>query len=51
MGASAILKFATASLSDMISRKSTKINHIAGLSLGFMSSYCAFQYDGNVLFP
>ena len=33
------------------------IHHIAGLSLGFMSSYCAnegiftFQYGGNVLFP
>ena len=33
------------------------IHHIAGLSLGFMSSYCAnegifaFQFGGNVLFP
>ena len=42
MGVTAILKFATASLSDMISQKSTVlIHHIAGLSLGFMSSYCA----------
>ena len=33
------------------------IHHIAGLYLGFMSSYCAnegifaFQYGGNILFP
>ena len=56
MGFSAILKFATAPLSDMISWKRTypPIHHIAGLSLGFMSSYCAnegisaFQYDEKV---
>ena len=50
MSVSAILKFATASGKLLI-------HQIAGLSLGFMSSYCAnegifaFQYGGNVLFP
>ena len=51
MGVSAVLKFTTAPLSDMISWKSTYPPY----SLGFMSSYCAnvgisaFQYGGKVL--
>jgi len=51
MGVSAILKFATAPLSDMITRKSTYLPYCWSFSW-FMSSYCtnegisAFQYGG-----
>ena len=53
-GFGAILKFTTARVSWYYGK--VLIHHIAGLSLGFMSSYCAkeaipaFQYSGKVLF-